>query len=703
MATILDSFFVRLGFEVDEKGLKAAQSGIANLGKSVLSLGVFSGLSVAGMLGLATSTATALAEVDKLSQRTGIATEQIAAMTRAGVDFDVSTQAMNASLENVNLTLGGIVTGTAPRMVAIFQKLGLSAKDATGGTKDVVTFLGDVAERIKNLSTGAQQQILSRLGIDKDMIGMLRNGRAAFEDLYKAAQAKLPFRDEDYKRAAQFDAAMKQAKLSVTELGQSIGLVLVEQLQKFITKLQAWWNTNGKRITREFQQSIREWSRRINDVVGAISKLTGGTVGLTKAMKLLGFVVGIVVGYKLGKWAYDAIAPLASLAKWAFDSAINFGRAAVAADLMAGGLTAEAAAAQAAAASTWEILLPLLGIAAVVAAVVAVIAAAVYLIIDDFRAWREGADSVIGRFQKNFPAAFKFVSDAIGYLKDAFVDFWNAIKAFWAQVGPIWIFFAKKLALIAAVIIGVVIAAVVALLYITVLVVTKILTWWLKLQTFLMKVIPLDLIKELWNELVNYFAAKIDEMTAKFAQWGDAVKAIWQDVADFFKPIIDWFHEQWAALTTTSAWEAFAANLKAVWDGIMGWLDPILSRIASAVSLVSNIVSANLMQGEQLAPARPIVPAPAQKPQATATAPSAFAPAPFAFAPLSVALAGVAGSGYPASVTNAQRSSVVSHKTDVKATINVTSPNPEAAGRAVAGHVDNLASADTRNAQIGHH
>ena len=220
MATLLDTFFTKLGFEVDEAALESATAKVASLGKSLLGLGVFSGLSVGGILELTTSTAEAMTQVQLLSDRSQVATETIAGMTRAAVDFDVSADEVGESLESVNRALGGIVTGTAPRMTRVFKMLGFSAKDAAGNQKDVITFLGDVAEKIKGLSAGGQQQVLSRLGISPNMVLMLRNGRDAFLQMFEAAKGGIPFKAEDYERAETVQPRVAQGQALHRQRGQ---------------------------------------------------------------------------------------------------------------------------------------------------------------------------------------------------------------------------------------------------------------------------------------------------------------------------------------------------------------------------------------------------------------------------------------------------------------------------------------------------
>ena len=206
------------------------------MGQSLLGLGVFGSLSVGGLVEMTNSVMESMAEVEMLSERTRLATEMIDGMAKAGRQFDISAQSMAGGLENVNSQLGLIASGAPTRLKRIMDAYGLSAKNASGKTKDVMTFFGDLADKVQQIEAkgGNAQGLIGRLGLDPNMLLMLRQGRQAFLDMYETAKASIPFTAEDHKRAEEFEKGWRQAKAQIDLVRKSIAFGLQPALQKFL-------------------------------------------------------------------------------------------------------------------------------------------------------------------------------------------------------------------------------------------------------------------------------------------------------------------------------------------------------------------------------------------------------------------------------------------------------------------------------------
>ena len=720
MASVLETFFVKLGFEIDEPAFEKAQATIADFGKSLLAIGGIA-LSFAGLSELTFHTAEAMAQVELLAERSGLATDTIAGMTKAARDFDVSADQVQNTLENVNLALGGIINGTAPRMTRVFKMLGFSAKDAAGQQKDVVTFLGDVAEKIKGLSAGAQQQVLSRLGIAPNMVLMLRNGREAFLDLYNTAKGGIPWKEEDFKRSEEFTKSWRNAKAAIGAVGTAIGLELMPIFKHFADAFNTWWKGNGKQIIEDVRDVVESVADRIDKADDAFKKASGGVDLLTASMRLLLGVTTLLLAKSVYGWASAGVSGLIVLGEKLEWAAMLMGEMGVKAFFAATGLDAEAAAAETATVST----IALTGWGLLLMAVIAALAAVIYLLIDDFIAWRKGGDSLIGRFQKNYPQAFAVMRKAVLLLRDEFLELWNAIKGLVAVVGPPLMFLLKWLLIIAAFVVGVLVAAFIFLAYTAVMALTKVLAWLVEISAFLLawrmpalKAVWGEIeaaakkatqgivaawnwvgafLKGQWNELVTDFFGfgtlisdawdlVVKTITDDWRTLTDDVKSIWASVSAWFQgqigeivapfeQFIGWLRSQWSELTggMTAAWQTFADTLHSIWDGIMGWLDPILKRIEGAFGFLSKIGGGVM--------------------SVMAGAPTGAMPA--------LAMAGVAP-GMPSSITNAQRTQTVSHQTDIKVTQNIQTSDPQAAGNAAADKLNATRQSATRNAQSRH-
>jgi minor tail protein len=673
VASVLETFFVKLGFEIDEPAFEKAQDTISEFGKSLLALGGIA-ISFAGLTELTLHTAEAMAQVELLAERSGLATETIAGMTRAARDFDVSADQVQNTLENVNLALGGIINGTAPRMTRVFKMLGFSAKDAAGQQKDVVTFLGDVAEKIKGLSAGAQQQVLSRLGISPNMVLMLRNGREAFLDLYNTAKGGIPWKDEDFKRSEEFTKSWRNAKAALGAVGTAIGLELMPIFKHFADAFNTWWKGNGKAIIADLRAGVETIADRIDKADAEFRKASGGVDLLTASMRLLLGVTTLLLAKSVYGWAMSGVSGLVVLGEKLEWAAMLMGEMGVKAFFAATGLDAEAAAAETATVST----IALTGWGLLLMAVIAALAAVIYLLVDDFIAWRKGGDSLIGRFQKNYPQAFAIMRKAVLLLRDEFLELWNAIKSLMAVVGPPLLFLLKWLLIIAAVVVGVIVAAFIFLAYTAVMALTKVLTWLTKLTTFLLAW-RMPALKAVWAEIEGAAKKAADGITKAWGGLGSWFKGQWNEIAagavGAWNTVIEWLRSQWDQLTgdMTAAWQTFADTLQSIWDGIMGWLDPILTRIEGVFGFLSKIGGGVM--------------------SVMAGAPTGAMPA--------LAMAGVAP-GMPSSITNAQRTQTVNHNTDVRVTQNIQTSDPQAAGNAAADKLNATRQSATRNAQSRH-
>jgi hypothetical protein len=698
VATVLETFFNRIGFEVDESALNNAQTKIAGLGKSILGLGIFSGLSVAGLFKLTTATAASLGVIQQVSDRSGIATESIAAMSKAAAAFQVPAEATRGTLENLNRTLGGIVTGTAPRMVKVFETLGLSAKDAAGQQKDVVAFLGDVAQKISGMSSGAQQQILSRLGIDQDMIGMLRNGREEFLRLYQTAAAGIPFRADDYQKAARLEEGFRKVRSAVTEVGQTIALELMPALQDVIDRFMKWWNGKGKEMLLEFRKKLQVWAAEIRKIDERFRSMTGGLGIVQAALTAVATVIGLLLAYQFASWIGNGVKAVKLLAA-------------------ALGVTT--------------------GTFVAIAAAVVALGALIWLLIDDFNAWRRGEASVIGYFEEKFPNAFAKVRAGVESLRDAFVQLWTRIKELWVQVKPQMMFLGKILLSVAAVILGVLVAAFIGLLDISVRVLTKIIELVTQLSKWFEEVLPLETLERYWQQFKDNLVRSFEELQQSWAsitaqlseiwkattetlsaawswlkdQWhaelerflagwqtlSGGIRAIWQGVSDFVSGAWNSLREQWQPALDgfLGGWQRLSDGIRSIWSALMGWLEPFLKRIESVFNFISE--KSGGLAGKALG-------AVTEKGGGLLNKLGGWLPSVGPSPSMALAGAGVAPTVPSGAISNANHTSTVTQQTEVKAVINVNgAADPQATGNAVAQRVDELSRTSTRNAQTGDH
>lgn len=135
---------------------------------------------IAGTAALMVRNATNAADgLSKLSQRTGVAVEELSRLQHAVNLNDASMQDLERGLKNLSTQMDAAANGTG-EAARWFAKLGIDIKDAAGRMRPVEEVLLDIADAFQKMPDGAQKMaaanaMMSRAG--QALIPTLNNGR----------------------------------------------------------------------------------------------------------------------------------------------------------------------------------------------------------------------------------------------------------------------------------------------------------------------------------------------------------------------------------------------------------------------------------------------------------------------------------------------------------------------------------------------
>lgn len=520
--TLLQTFFTRLGFQTDTKGLDEYKDKIVSLSESLLKLSGVATLSLGGLFELTRRATEPLAAVAKMSDTYGIATETIAAFNRMGRQFGITTESMMGGLQNLNTAIAAVGIGQGRFLTKIAEQYGLKVRDANGHLKDMRTFLGDVAERMTTMSGMEQNLLVKRLGLAPEMVRMLRNGRDAFNELYESMARGLPFTDEDYRKAERFQIEFQNARAALGVISSQIALELMPLFQKAMESFLKWWRGNGERVMARIKYWVGMFVDWGKNIISFIERVGGEAATLNVILGTLGTALGIVVATKLAGWAFAAAKAITALA----------------------GANALA---------TWQIWL--------IVAAIAVLVGLVLLAIDDFEAWKANGVSVIGTLVDKFAqaeGAMKKLRDVGKWVWEQFKSYWEWMKESWGAAfdqmkktfAAWWPEIKSGLILIGGLLAGaIVVVAALALGF--VILIGKVLEW---TGAFL--------------EWLALLKDKPEEAIAKLS-------AFLQSILD---KVQGWFKSAWAAF---DAW--MDAQLQALWNRFKTWMEGLWNDFASWV------------------------------------------------------------------------------------------------------------------------
>lgn len=129
-------------------------------------------------------------QLNKASQKYGIAVEQLSALQYAGALSDVSLEAIGNGLKKLSVNMLDTAAGTGEAKAA-FDALGIGVQEASGGLKSSDAVLAEIADRFASMEDGAGKTALAvrlfgRAGAD--LIPLLNQGAQGLTDMKSEAE-----------------------------------------------------------------------------------------------------------------------------------------------------------------------------------------------------------------------------------------------------------------------------------------------------------------------------------------------------------------------------------------------------------------------------------------------------------------------------------------------------------------------------------
>lgn len=395
---ILDSLFVQLGFKLETNDLEEFQKQVNGARDTVFVFVAALG-AAAGALGLfVTHQAEAIDELGDFAEQEQVAIETIQELGHAAQLSGSSLEAVKSSIQGVNKVVGEAVLGVG-RGAQTFQKLHLSAKNADGSVKSVDEILSEVAEKMQGLSRQESIALAEKLGIDRSLVPLLMKGREEIEALRREAQAFGVTTAEQAQAAGDLVDELDRAKFMVGALAKSIAAGFFPQIRNVIKGFREWILENRKIINSGITRVVEVFTAvisRLWKILVGLGSAVGDTVSWLLQFKVvvlaLGAAFALLAGYQITK-TIQAIVIMVRAATIAMT-----------------GLNASV------------LLIP--------AAIGAVILA-LGLLVDDWLAFKEGGDSVIGDLLAEFPqlkGVIEAVDQAIQATTQYFAELWQTVQ-----------------------------------------------------------------------------------------------------------------------------------------------------------------------------------------------------------------------------------------------------------------------------------
>ena len=412
------------GFDIDDKPLKQMEVGVKNVKQSLAVVGAVAAASAGTLFGLAKSVANTGEEVTKNAAQVGISTDAYQELTFAAEQAGIAQSDLTAVLTDLSNKSFDVIEGNQQQALA-FRRLGVQVANSAGDLRDADDVLLDLADSFSRLPDGAEKTVLATEalgGSGAKLIPFLNKGRAGIQEMREEAKKLgIVLGKDTLDASVKFNQSLRKALGALTGIKNTVGAELLPVIQELLDQFTVWIANNRKLLAQNVRGFVEFLKTALENMMiilkGAMSVLTLVTNlfdGMENAVKMLTLAVSVFLGLKL----------LAGI------GALAIGMKNLISAWRAGTLAANAF-------NVSALLVPV---------IIGAIIAAIALLVEDFIAFSQGRDSVIGRtievFKKDFPEAFEVfkkifelmgaVVDNLGERFTQVIDF--VIDKFWVLI-----------------------------------------------------------------------------------------------------------------------------------------------------------------------------------------------------------------------------------------------------------------------------
>lgn len=279
-----DASGVPRGVAVAQGALRRLQSQVSELESASARGFSFSGLAGIGLS--ATAAAAALAasvrsaadygdQLDNMSQRTGVAVEELSRLQYAAKLSDTSTEALGKGIGNLSKLMVGAAAGGA-ESGKLFERFDISLRNTDGTMRSTTEVMYDLADVFAVMPDGPEKTTLAMEFFGKklgsELIPLLNQGSAGLREMGdEAERLGLVLNAEQAKAAADFNDNLDRLGQLSKGVAVSIGNALIPALNAMLAKL-----NDANRANLSIWQILGALPKQGTDVATQLKEASAG-------------------------------------------------------------------------------------------------------------------------------------------------------------------------------------------------------------------------------------------------------------------------------------------------------------------------------------------------------------------------------------------------------------------------------------------
>lgn len=316
-ADVIKDFFVSLGFQIDDAGARKFEATLKGVTLQVAKVAVAVEASALAVVAFTAKIASGLDNLYWAGQRIGSTVQGIQQIGFAVSQMGGSVEAARGSLESLARFMRN-----SPGAEGFLNRLGIQTRDASGNMRDMASIFTGVGQRLSNMPYYRANQYAQMLGIDENTLMAMRRGLGQFSAQYSQMAKAIGYNaDTAAVSSNKFMTSLNSFAQMAGMARDKIGSNLAEGLAGSLDNLRKLVLDNFPKIEGVITSGIKGllWladviGRVIFRLVQAAGEVKGWWEGLDKGTQQLIQTLGsLVVAWKVLNSAFLA-SPIGKIA-----------------------------------------------------------------------------------------------------------------------------------------------------------------------------------------------------------------------------------------------------------------------------------------------------------------------------------------------------------------------------------------------------
>ncbi|HHS7705853.1 hypothetical protein [Klebsiella pneumoniae] len=232
-AETLKDFLISLGFKVDEAGARKFDAVVAGTTLKAIEMGVKVEAAALSVVAFTAKIASSLDDLYWASQRTGATVEGIKQIGYAVSQVGGSVDGARGSLENLARFMRN-----NPGAEGFLNRLGVQTRDASGNMRDMATIFTGVGQRLSSMPYYRANQYAEMLGLDENTLMAMRRGVGEYMGQYNAMKKAIGFNPDQAAAASnRFMTSLRSLSEAASMARDKIGSNLADGLAGSLDRL----------------------------------------------------------------------------------------------------------------------------------------------------------------------------------------------------------------------------------------------------------------------------------------------------------------------------------------------------------------------------------------------------------------------------------------------------------------------------------